>query len=69
MSAEETYVSVTETYVGVRLEGYIDLATVDEAPFDIRVQFKSSGTTAGDKIYAQLKNDTVIRLVGEREMR
>ena len=68
MSAAETYTTTT-SYVGKRLEGYIDLATVDEAPFDIRIQFKSDAATANDLVSAKLKNDTTIRLVGSRERR
>jgi len=68
MSAEETYQTTTGS-VGVRLEGYIDIDTVDRAPFDIRVQFKSDGTGATNMVSAKLKNDTIIRLVGSREVR
>ena len=68
MSAEETYTTTTG-YVGKRLEGYIKIDTVDRAPFDIRVQFKSDAATANDLVSAKLKNDSVIRLVGSREQR
>ena len=69
MSAEETYTTTT-AYVGKRLEGYIDIDTVDEAPFDIRVQFKSDATDGTtETVTAKLKNDTIIRLVGSREAR
>ena len=68
MSAEETY-TTTVNYVGKRLEGYLKITdgTIDEAPFDIRLQFKSDATGANEEVTAQLKNDTVIRLVGTRE--
>lgn len=68
MSAEETY-QTTTGYIGKRLEGYIDIDTVNRAPFDIRVQFKSDGTGATNMVSIKLKNDTVIRLVGSREAR
>jgi len=69
MSAEETYTTTT-AYVGKRLEGYIDIDTVNEAPFDIRIQFKSDAANgATETVTARLKNDTVIRLVGSREVR
>lgn len=68
MSAEETY-QTTTSYVGIRLEGYIKIDTVTHAPFDIRLQAKSDGTGATERVSVKLKNDSVIRLVGEREMR
>lgn len=69
MSAEETYTTTT-SYVGKRLEGYLLITTdaIDDAPFDIRLQFKSDATDGTtETIYTRLKNDTVIRLVGSRE--
>ena len=68
MSAEETYTTTTD-YVGKRLEGYLKITdgTIDEAPFDIRLQFKSDATGANEDVTARLKNDTVIRLIGTRE--
>ena len=68
MSAEETY-QTTTAYVGMRLEGYIKIDTVTHAPFDIRLQAKSDGTGATERVSVKLKNDTCIRLVGEREAR
>ena len=68
MSAEETYTTTTD-YVGKRLEGYIGINTVKKAPFDIRIQFKSDSTDAADLVSAKLKNDTLIRLIGSREVR
>ncbi len=68
MSAEETY-QTTTSYVGVKLEGYIDIDTVNEVPFDIRVQYKSDGTGSTNLVSVKLKNDTVIRIVGGRETR
>ena len=68
MSAEETY-ETTTGYINKRLEAYIKIDTVTHAPFDIRVQFKSSGTGSTNMVSAKLKNDTTIRLPGSREMR
>ena len=68
MSAEETY-QTTTSYAGQSLEGYIKIDTVTNAPFDIRLQAKSDGAGATERVSVKLKNDTVIRLVGEREMR
>lgn len=69
MSAEEDYTTTT-SYVAQRLEGYIDIDTVSKAPFDIRVQFKSDAANGStETVTAKLKNDTVIRLVGSREVR
>ena len=61
MSAEETY-AATSGYVGKRLEGYLKLTAglVDTAPLSLRLRFKASANL----ISIQLKNDTVIRLVG-----
>jgi len=69
-SAEETYQCTTAS-VGMRLEGYILLAagTIDHAPFDIRLQFKSSSASATYDVTGKLKNDTCIRLIGSREVR
>ena len=69
-SAEATY-QTTTAYVGMRLEGYIALAsgTTDYAPLDIRLQFKSDAAGATETVTAKLKNDSVIRIVGSREVR
>ena len=67
MSAAEDYTTTTD-YVGMRLEGYFKIAaTIDEVPFDIRLQFLSDATGADEDVTIRLKNDTVIRLVGTRE--
>ncbi len=66
MSAAEDYTSTT-SYVAQRLEGYITLSAVaTTVPFDIRVQFKSDATGANEDVTVKLKNDTVIRIVGEK---
>ena len=70
-SAEVDY-TCTTAYVGMRLEGYILITagTVDNAPLDIRLQFKSDAANgATETVTAKLKNDTVIRLVGSRDVR
>jgi len=69
-SAEATY-QTTTSYVGMRLEGYILLATgtIDYAPFDIRLQFKSDAAGATETVTIKLKNDSLIRLVGSRDVR
>ena len=68
ISAEETYTVAIHsegTAVGKRLEGFIKAATgINKAPLSVRLQFKSDGTDAADKISIRLKNDTVIRPIG-----
>ncbi len=65
MSAEETY-QTTTGYIGKRLEGYLKITAdaIDKAPFSLRVQFKSDGTGATNRVSVRLKNDTVIKVVG-----
>ncbi len=69
MSAATDYSSVTTAYVGKKLEGYLDLTTgtIDYAPFSLKLRFKTDTVQAGDEVIIQLKNDTVIRLVGSIE--
>ena len=69
-SAEATY-QTTTAYVGMRLEGYILITagTVDNAPLDIRLQFKSDAAGATETVTMKLKNDTCLRLVGSRDVR
>lgn len=74
MSEVETQDIAAQTSEGAalaeRLEGYLLLgSTINKAPFSIRLRFKSNGTADNDKVSMRLKNDTVIRYPGSREMR
>lgn len=66
-----TTTATTTSSVGYHLEGYILLtaSAIDYAPFDIRLQFKSNSADANKEVLLKLKNDTIIRLVGSREVR
>lgn len=65
MCAEQTESNINTTYVAKRIKGYLDIKTnITEMPFEMRLIFQSNETTPGIGT-GKVKNDTVIRMVGE----
>lgn len=65
MCAEQTETDINTAYVAKRIEGYLDIKTnITTAPFEMRLIFQSNETTPGIGT-GKIKNDTVIRMVGE----
>ena len=67
MCAEQTETDINTTYVAKQIEGYLDIQTGAELmPLEMKVVMQSneSSTASGEGI-GRIKNDTIIRLVGE----
>ena len=65
MCVAVTCTDINTTYVAYRVEGYLDIKTnITTAPFEMRLIFQSNEATPGIGT-GQVKNDTVIRAVGE----